>query len=131
MATTSGHEGIVKNGSNTIAEIIDFSFTQKTSPVEDTELSDKHKTFKTGGKDETDGSMTCQWDVTDAAGQEAMAVDSEFTLNLYPQGDATGDQFWTGSAIITEVGISNADGETVKRAFTWMGNGPFTLSAVA
>jgi len=130
MATTSGHEGIAKLGSNTIAEVVDFSFNQKTSPIEDTELSDKHKTFKTGGKDETDGSMTCQWDVTDATGQEAMAVDTEVTLSLYPQGDVTGDKYWSGSAIITEVGISNNDGETVKRSFSWIGNGAFTLVTV-
>ncbi len=131
MSTTSGHEGLVKVGSNTIAEVVDFNFSQKTSPVEDTELADKHKTFKTGGKDETDGSITCQWDVTDTAGQEAMPVDSEVTLNLYPQGAATGDKYWTGSAIITEVGIENSDGATVKRSFTWIANGAFSLSTAA
>lgn len=130
MATTSGHEGIVKKDGNTIAEVIDFSFTQKTSPVEDTELSDEYKTFKTGGKKETDGSITCQWDVTDTAGQEEMIIDSEFELTLFPQGDASGDASWTGTAIITEVGFENSDGDTVKRSFTWIGSGPFVQSVV-
>jgi len=130
MATVSGHEGIAKIGTNTIAEVVDFNFTQKVSPVEDTELSDTHKTFKTGGKKETDGSMTCQWDVTDTNGQEAMTVDAEVTLALYPQGDTSGDKYWTGSAIITEVDVENSDGATVKRSFSWVANGAFTLSTV-
>ncbi len=131
MATTSGHEGIAKVGGNAVAEVIGFSFTKKTSPVEDTELSDKHKTFKTGGKDETDGSITCQWDVTDVTGQEAMAVDAEVTLNLFPQGDEAGGRFYSGSVIITEMGVENSDGSTVQRSLSWVSNGGLTLGTVA
>lgn len=131
MATTSGHEGIAKIGTATIAEIIDFSFTQKTSPIDDNELSDSHKSFKPGSLIETDGSMTCHWDVSDVTGQEAMQVNSEVTLNLFPGGDSTSDRFWSGNAIISEVGLENASGNTVKRSFTWVGNGAFTLGTVA
>lgn len=130
MATHAGHEGLVKIGANTVAEVVDFNFEQSVSPVEDTELSDTHKTFLTGGKKETNGSITCQWDETDTNGQEAMTIDAEVTLNLYPEGDTSGDSYWTGSAIITKVGVANNDGETVKRSFEWIANGAFTLSTV-
>ena len=39
-------------------------------------------------------------------GQGALAVGSEVTLNLYPEGDTSGDTYYTGTAIVT--GVSQA-----------------------
>ncbi|MFQ5510160.1 MAG: hypothetical protein ACE5FN_12630, partial [Leptospirillia bacterium] len=100
MANHVGSEGLVKVGVNTIAEVKSWSLDIQGEVVEDTELNDAWKTHKPGIKSWT-GSVECHWDETDALGQGAMVVGNEVTLNLYPEGDVLGDQYYSGLAIFT------------------------------
>lgn len=132
MATHAGNLGEVKLGSNNVAEIIEFEFTEKTEPIDDTAMGDAYKTHIAGsGIKEWSGSMTCHWDETDTNGQVAMTVGASVTLNLYPEGDGSGATYWTGTATITErAQTTKMDGETIRANFTFMGNGALTRSTV-
>lgn len=132
MATHWGNEGLVRVGSNTVAEVTEFEFTQSVSPVDDTAMGDAWKSHIPGsGIKEFSGSLTCHWDETDTNGQETLVVGASVTLNLHPEGNQTGDKYWTGTASITEVTVTTPmDGNTIKRSFNFVGNGALTLSTV-
>jgi len=130
MANHKGSEGYVKVGSNTVAEVRDWSLTISADTVEDTTMGDSARTYKpslTSGS----GSVTCYWDETDTTGQGAMTAGSEVTMNLYPEGSTTGDTYYTMSAIITEEGVSASFDGMVEATFSFQANGAVTASTVA
>jgi len=96
-------------------------------------MGDSYKThIASSGIKEWSGSMTCHWDETDTNGQVAMTVGASVTLNLYPEGATTGDKYYTGTATITERGITTRmDGDTIRATFSFLGNGSLTLSTAA
>jgi len=132
MATRWGIEGLVRVGTATIAEITEFEFTQSVAIIDDSAMGDSWKTHIPGsGMREWSGSLTCHWDETDTNGQETLVVGASVTLNLHPEGNQTGDRFYSGLATITEVVITTPmDGGTIKRTFNFVGNGPLTTGAV-
>jgi hypothetical protein len=132
MGTHWGNEGLVRVGSNTVAEVTEYEFTQSVTPVDDTAIGDAWKTHIAGsGIKEWSGSLTCHWDEADTNGQEALVVGASVTLNLHPEGNTSGDKYWTGTASITEVTMTvPMDGSTIRRTFNFMGNGALTLSTV-
>lgn len=136
MATQWGNQGTVRigaGGSTAIAEIIEFEFTQTVAPIDDTAMGDQWKTHIAGsGIREWSGTLTCHWDETDTAGQQTLVAGASVTLGLYPEGNQTTDRFFSGLATITEVTITTQmEGSTIRRTFTFMGNGPLTEAAVA
>ena len=102
MATHVGTSGVVKVGSNSVAEITGFTIDETNDTVEDTSLTDTAKSYKALRKDAT-GTVECHWDETDATGQGALTVGAEVTLNLYPEGADAADTYYTGTAIVTGV----------------------------
>ena len=102
MATHVGTSGVVKVGANSVAEVTGFTIDETNDTVEDTSLTDTAKSYKALRKDAT-GTIECHWDETDTNGQTALAVGSEVTLNLYPEGADSGDTYYTGTAIVTGV----------------------------
>lgn len=130
MATHKGSEGTVKVGANTIAELLSWSYEETAETVEDTALGDTAKTFLSGTTSWS-GSAECHFDETDANGQEALTAGASVTLNLYPEGATTGDQYYTGTALVTSVSVSvGGNDETVKRSFSFQGTGALTESTV-
>ena len=105
MATHVGTSGVVKVGSDSVAEVTGFSIDEVNDTVEDTSLTDSAKTYKALRSDAT-GTVECHWDETDTTGQGALTVGAEVTLNLYPEGADAGDTYYTGTAIVT--GVSQA-----------------------
>ena len=102
MATHVGTSGVVKVGTDTVAEVTGFTIDESNDTVEDTSLTDTSKTYKALRSDAT-GTIECHWDETDTTGQGALTVGASVTLNLYPEGADTGDTYYTGSAIVTGV----------------------------
>ena len=105
MATATGLSGVVKIGANSVAEITGFTIDETNDTVEATNLTSTAKSYKTLRKDAT-GTVECHYDPTDTNGQVALAVGSEVTLDLYPEGADSGDTYYTGTAIVT--GVSQA-----------------------
>jgi len=130
MANHKGSEGYVKVGSNTVAEVRDWSLTITADTIEDTTMSDTARTYLPS-LTSASGSVSCYWDETDATGQGAMTAGAEVTLNLYPEGADTGDTYYSMSAIITEEGASASFDGMVEASFSFQANGAVTTTTVA
>ncbi len=130
MATVSGNNGVVKIGSNQVAEVKSFDITETDNIIEDTGMGDSFKSFVSGVR-EASGTITCHFDRTDSSGQEAMTVGAEVTLNLYPEGGQSGEREIQCTALITSVGVSQAINEIVERSFGFQANGGVTHSTVS
>jgi lipopolysaccharide biosynthesis protein len=132
MATHWGVEGTVKVGTNAVAEITNWSLNQSVSPVDDTSMGDTWRSHVPGsGIKEWSGTMDCHWDETDTNGQVVLVIGASVTLNLHPEGSTTGDNYFTGTASITERGLDvPMDNGTIKTTFKFQGNGALTPSTV-
>jgi predicted secreted protein len=129
MATHAGSEGTVKVGSNAVAEIRSFSIEEQADTLEDTSMGNTARTFKSS-LTSFSGSVDVLWDETDSSGQGALTIGAEVTLNLYPEGDASGDTYLTGSAIVTGRSISSSYDGLVEMSITVQGNGALTTTTV-
>jgi predicted secreted protein len=129
MATFKGNNGIVKIGANALGEVKEFSVSEVSETVEDTEMGDSWRSHLAGLKSWS-GSATCHWDDTDTA-QLALLVGASVTCNFEPEGSTTGNYLLTGTATVTEVGTSNTIDGTVERSFSFVGNGALTVSTTS
>lgn len=129
MATHVGKDGAVYVGANAVAEIRDWSLEQTSEVVADTTMGDAWVTNKPTLKSWT-ASFNAYWDETDTTGQGALDVGAEITLNLYPEGNTSGDTYWSGTAIITSVSNSASFDGLVEASFSVTGNGALSTSTV-
>ena len=129
MATHAGSEGTVKSGANAIAEVRSFSLEETADTIEDTTMGDASRTYLTGLKTFS-GSVDVFWDETDTDGQVSFAVGSSVTLAVYPDGDTSGDTFYSGTAIVTGRTITSSFDGMVEASFTLQGTGALTASTV-
>lgn len=130
MATHTGSEGTVKVGSDAIAEIRSFSIEESADTLEDTSMGDTARTYKPSLTNYT-GSIDVLWDETDSTGQGALTIGAEVTLNLYPEGDTSGDTYYTGSAIVTGRTINSSFDGLVEMSISVQGNGALSETTVA
>lgn len=131
MATHIGNEGVIKVGTNVVAEVRSWSLDERAGTAEDTSMGDTYRTYKSG-LNEWSGQLECWWDETDTNGQEALSAGAEVTLNLYPEGDTTGDKYYSGSAIITSVQVAGSmDNSIVSRTIQFTGNGVLNKPTVS
>jgi predicted secreted protein len=130
MATHTGSEGTVKVGSNAIAEIRSFSIEESADTLEDTTMGDTARTYKSSLTTYT-GTVDVLWDETDTTGQGALTIGAEVTLNLYPEGDTSGDTYYTGSAIVTGRTINSSYDGLVEMSISVQGNGALSETTVA
>lgn len=129
MATHAGSEGTVKVGSDAIAEIRSFSIEETADTIEDTSMGDAARTYKPS-LTSFSGSIDVFWDETDATGQGALTIGAEVTLNLYPEGDTTGDTYLSGAAIVTGRSVSSSFDGLVEMSISVQGNGALTQTTV-
>ena len=122
MATHKGSEGTVKVGSNAVAEIKSYSIEESADTLEDTAMGDTARTYKSS-LTSFSGSLDVFWDETDTNGQGALTIGSEVTLNVYPEGDAAGDTYYTGTAIVTGVSRSASYDGLVEASLSVQGSG--------
>lgn len=130
MATHTAASGVIKVGANAVAEITGYSLEYTADTTEDTVIGDAARTHKPTLKQFT-ASVDAFWDETDTNGQLALVVGTEVTFSIYPEGDTSGDTYYTGSAIITGRSIGASVGEMVTANFSLQGNGDLTASTVA
>lgn len=129
MATHAGNEGVVKVGSNTVAEVRSFTITTNADTAEDTVMGDTWKTHIATQKGWT-AEVTAFWDETDTNGQGALIAGNTVTLNLYPEGASSTDTYLGGSAIVTAVGQSQTHNGVVEATFSFQGTGALSTSTV-
>jgi predicted secreted protein len=130
MATHKGSEGVVKVGANTVSEVRTWTIAESADTLEDTAMGDTARTYKSSLTTFT-GSMDVFWDETDATGQGALTIGAEVTFNVYPEGDTSGDTYYTGTAIVTEVSRTAAFDGLVEASISLQGTGALSESTVA
>lgn len=131
MTTHIGSEGSVNVGANAVAEVTSFKVTEQTNLVPDGALGDTWETHKAGTKS-WQGELTCNYDPSDTNGQVALANGASVTLNLYPEGDDTSDNFMTGTATIESIETNvGGNDEITSATFTFKGNGALTHDTVS
>lgn len=129
MATHKGSEGTVKVGSNAVAEVRSFTIDESADTLEDTSMGDTARTYKPS-LTSFSGSVDVFWDETDTTGQGALTIGAEVTLNLYPEGDTTGDTYLSGSAIVTGVSVNSSFDGLVESSISFQGTGALTTTTV-
>ena len=130
MANHTGSEGVVKIGTNTLAEVRSWTLTNTADTIEDTTMGDSWRSFKSVLSAFT-GSVVCYWDETDTNGQNALTSGSTVTLNLYPEGASTGDKYYSGSVIVTSIERTASFDGMVEATFSFQGTGTLTTSTAA
>lgn len=130
MATHTGSEGTVKVGSNAIAEIRSFSIEETADTLDDTTMGTIARTYKSSLTTFT-GTVDVLWDETDTTGQGALTIGAAITLNLYPEGDTTGDVYLTGAAIVTGRSVNSTYDGLVEMSISVQGNGALSQETVA
>jgi len=129
MPTHSGSEGLVRAAGNTIAEVRSFTLDITGEVIEDTSMGDSFRSYKPGLSAYT-VNIECFFDETDTA-QNALDVGSSLTIELYPEGAASGDTFFTGTVIVTGKSVSSSFDGMVEAAFTATGTGGITETTVS
>ena len=129
MANHKGSEGTVKIGTDTIAEIKDWSITETGDTLEDTSMGDAARTFL-ASLTSWDGSVSVFWDETDTNGQGALTIGASVALKVYPEGNASTDVFYEGTALVTGIERNAAFDGMVEASFTFQGTGVLSRSTV-
>ena len=129
MATHTGSSGLIKVGTNTVAEVRSFTLDTTAELLEDTTLTDTSKTFQVGKKGAT-ASVECFWDETDTNGQIAIAEGQQVTMTLYPEGADSGDYYYGGTWIITANSVSIPTDGIIEATFSATLTGALTRGTV-
>ena len=129
MATHKGSEGTVKVGSNAIAEIRSYSIDETADTLEDTSMGDTARTYKSS-LTSFSGSIDVFWDETDTSGQGALDIGAEVTINFYPEGDESGDTYYTGTAIVTGITRSASFDGLIEASVSVQGTGALSETTV-
>ena len=128
MATHTGLNGVVKIGSNTVGEVTSFTLNQTQDTVEDTSLTDSMKSYKALRGDAT-ATVECHFDNDDTA-QELLVVGNTATLELYPEGADSSDEYFTGTAIVTGNDTSVTMDGITSRTFSFQFTGGVATATV-
>ena len=128
MATQVGTSEVVKSGANAIGEVTAFTLNQTLDTVEDTALTDSMKSYKALRGDST-ATVECHFYYDDTA-QELLVVGNTATLELYPEGADSGDEYFTGTAIVTGNDTSVTMDGITSRTFSFQFTGGVSTATV-
>ena len=124
MATHFGAEGVVTAGGTGIGELTSYTLETTADVVEDTQLSDSTKSF-VAGRTSFSGTLEMSYDETDSP-QQTLTAGTTIAFILAPEGNASGDETFTGSGIVTGMSVNvTLDGITT-RSVTFQGTGTLT-----
>lgn len=130
MPIHRGSEGVVKVGSTAIAEIRSFSIESTADTLEITTMGGTARTY-VPSLTSWSGSVDVLWNEGDPAGQGALTIGSEVTLGFFPEGAATGDKYYTGTAIVTGVSLNSSYDGLVESSISVQGTGALSFSTQA
>ena len=129
MATFAGSGGIIKIGSNAVAEVRSYSIDETMDTLEDTAMGDTSRTYKPSLKTFS-GSADVFFDDTDTTGQGALTVGSTGTLSVLMEGDTSGDHNLSGSILVTGRTITGSFDGLVEASITFQGTGALSEGTV-
>ena len=128
MATHHGKEGVVTAGGTAVGELTSFTLETTGDVVEDTALTDATKSF-VAGRTSFSGTLEMHFDETDTP-QTNLVAGATIAFILLPEGNASGDEKFSGSGIITGMSVNNSMDAIVSRTITFQGTGALTRATV-
>ena len=134
MATLLGKDGFVDVGGTAVGELRGFSVEHTAETIDDTVMGETSRGYKVTYKGFT-ATVDVLYDPANS-GQDAFAVGSTVTLNLYPEVQATygtpdsGDEKITGSAIVTGKSITSSYDGIIEASVSLQGSGDLTFTTV-
>jgi hypothetical protein len=114
-----GFEGSVTVGGETVGAVQSWSYSESADVVEYSSMGDSNKNYATGSVGGS-GSGTALLTKADA-GQSALSTGSSVTLNLYTEGETTGDYELTGTVVVTGVDRGADKGDMASFSFNFSG----------
>jgi hypothetical protein len=123
-----GKEGVLKAGSTVIGGVTGFTIDTTADVVEDTSLGNSAKTYL-AGRTAFSGSIDMHYDEGDTA-QETLDVGATIAFTLLPEGNASGDQSFAGSGIITSMSVGVSLDGVSTRSVAFQGTGALTIGTV-
>ena len=129
MANHTGSSGVVKIGTNTVAEVRSFTINTTAELLEDTTLTDTSKTYQVGKKGAT-VSVEWFWDETDTNGQIALAEGQSVALDLFPEGTDSSDYYYSGTWLVTGNSVSIPTDGIIEATFDATLTGALSRSTV-
>lgn len=131
MSVKRGCFGKIKSGAtpDLVGEVTAWDFDESAEIIDTTSMGSCTKKFEVGAA-ETKGNISCWWDSADT-GQANFIVGTTVDVELYPGGDASGEKYYQGTAVITSIKRSGAVNTVVSVTFAFQVNGAMTLSTVA
>jgi hypothetical protein len=129
MATHKGKEGVVKVGTNVVGEVKSFELEITANEV-DTSVMGTDWTGVDSTQNSWSGTMEMFYDPADN-GQGGVSVGDKVTLALYYEGQGTGLDYDSGTALITSVNRSQSFDGMVNQTVAFTGDGALTTATVA
>lgn len=127
MTTYKGNSGVVKIGSNAIAELRSFSVTETEGTVEDTALGDTARTFQADGLTDWTAQVAGHYYDGDTNGQALLLPGASLSLVFNPRGTATGAPTLSGTGLLTSIQVGDvANGAIIPFTAQIKGTGALT-----
>lgn len=123
MAVIQGHTGEVQIGNVVMTQVSGWTYRTSQPPLKYGVLGDINLQSVPGVRDNT-GTVEGFYDTTDAQQTSVIAASEAGTtvsLQLYPEGDSSGNVEYTGTVSIAEMDLSGRHGELVGFNFSFDG----------
>ena len=128
MATHHGKEGVVTVAGTAIGNVTGYTLDTTQDVVEATALEDSNKAFLVGRGTFT-ASIDMNYDETSAQ-QSSLTQGSSLSFVFLPEGNASGDESFSGTGIVTGMSVGvTLDGVTT-RTVALQGSGGITIGTV-
>ena len=131
MATVTGSSGVVKvatsDGSEAVVgEVRSYTIDTTADTIECSSMGDTDREYKAGLASST-VSIECYWDEADA---QQIALDPRATIfwEVHPTGTATGEEYYSGSGVVTSKSITASFDGMVEASFGLQVNGAVTVA---
>ncbi len=125
MAVIKGSQGKVKvGGTTTVAEVKSYSLEETSDTVEKTAMGDSSRSF-VPTLTSVSATLDVNFDDTDS-GQSALSVGATVTVEVFPEGDATGDTYYQFQGIVTSFSRTGAFDGLVEASISVQGTGGLT-----
>ena len=125
----TGSEGTIKVGTDTVGELRSYSLETTADTIESSNMGTTARTYK-AGLTAWSGTASLFWDELDA-GQTALALGTEITIKVYPEGATAGDKYYTGTAIVTAKSVSASFDGLVESEISFQGTGALSFSTAS
>jgi hypothetical protein len=127
MATYKGSEGkVVIGGAGVVGEVRSFSVEAISDTIETTTMGSETRTY-TPSLRNWSGSFDVFWDAEDV-GQSGIVIGSDVSISFRPEGQDSGDVFYSGAGVITNFSTNSSFDGLVESSVSIQGRGFLSTS---